>query len=532
MTADDVRHAPSPFTRRRFLQGTLGGMAGLATWLHGWPQLTAAPTAKDGASGQMIWAVHVTIAPSWFDPAETPGVVTPFMFMYAMHDAMVKPMPGNQMSPSLATQWRESDDGLAVDFDLRQGLKFHNGDPFTAEDVQFSFERYKGTGGALLKSKVKTVEIVNPHQVRFHLHEPWPDFMTFYGTLASGAGWIVPKKYVEKVGNDEFKNHPIGLGPYRFVNHQPGVELVLEANPDYWRKPPSVKRLVLKSVPEATTRLAMLKKQEADVAYALYGPLADEVNRDPSLKLEPVVIPATQWISIVDQYEPKSPWADQRVRLAANLAINREAINEAETLGHSVLTGSIIPRLFDYALPLESYAYDPKKAKQLLKEAGYPNGFDAGECSTDSVYAGVIEAVVNDLGAVGIRAKVRALERAAIYSLHKEKTAKNLTRMGSGAFGNAATRIEAFMESKGAQSFLKDPEIDAWYAQQALERDRQKREAILHKIQQKVYDEARFIPIWELGFLCASGPRVAVSGLGLIPVFIYSGPYEEVRLKG
>jgi peptide/nickel transport system substrate-binding protein len=108
---------------------------------------------------------------------------------------------------------------------------------------------------------------------------------------------------------------------------------------------------------------------------------------------------------------------------------------------------------------------------------------------------------------------------------------KNLTRQGSAAFGNAATRIETFMYSKGAQSFLKDPEIDTWYEQQAKERDRQKREAILHKIQQKAYDEALFGPFWELGFLCASGPRPAVSGLGMIPMFAYSAPLEEVRLK-
>jgi peptide/nickel transport system substrate-binding protein len=305
----------------------------------------------------------------------------------------------------------------------------------------------------------------------------------------------------------------------------------MEANTKYWRKPPNVKRIVFKNVPEATTRLAMLKKQEADIAYALYGPLAEEVQRDPSLKLEPVVIPSTQWISIVDQNDPKSPWADKRVRLAANMAINRQAINEADTLGYSVLTGSIIPRKFDFALPLESYAYDPKRARELLKEAGYPNGFDAGECSTDAVYASVIEAVVNDLGAVGIRAKVRAMERAAMYAAQSEKRLKHLTRQGSGAYGNAATRVEAFMTSKGTLSFLKDPQIDEWYAQQALELDRKKREGLLHRIQQKVYDEANFIPMWELGFLCASGPRVAVSGLGLISVFIYSAPYEDVRLK-
>ena len=145
--------------------------------------------------------MHVTIAPTWFDPAETSGVITPFMFLYAMHDALVKPMPGNPMAPSLATQWSESEDGLTYDFELRQGVKFHNGDPFTAEDVHYSFERYKGTGATELKKKVKAVEIVNPHHVRFRLHEPWPDFLTFYATPATGAGWIVPKNYTEKVGS-------------------------------------------------------------------------------------------------------------------------------------------------------------------------------------------------------------------------------------------------------------------------------------------------------------------------------------------
>ena len=116
---------------------------------------------------------------------------------------------------------------------------------------------------------------------------------------------------------------------------------------------------------------------------------------------------------------------------------------------------------------MEPYAYDPKKAKELLKEAGHPNGFDAGEFSCDAVYAGVIEGVVNDLGAVGIRAKVQPLERAAMQAAQREKKVKNLTRVGSGAPGNAATRIEAFMYSKGRQSFLKDPEIDQWFEQQS-----------------------------------------------------------------
>src|SRR5262245_59927357 len=109
--------------------------------------------------------------------------------------------------------------------------------------------------------------------------------MAFYGTLATAAGWIVPKGYVEEVGDDGFKKQPVGLGPYKFVSNTPGVELVLEANEGYWRKMPSVKRLVLKSVPEATTRAAMLKKVEVDVAYLLDAPAALELKRDSNFKV-------------------------------------------------------------------------------------------------------------------------------------------------------------------------------------------------------------------------------------------------------
>ena len=132
---------------------------------------------------------------------------------------------------------------------------------------------------------MKEVKIVDPHTVQFILKEPWPDFMAYYGTLASAAGWIVPKNYVEKVGKEGFLKHPIGLGPYKFVSMKPGLELVMEANEDYWRKVPSVKRIVFHSVPESTTRLAMLNRGEVDVAYLLDESLARSVQDDPKLKL-------------------------------------------------------------------------------------------------------------------------------------------------------------------------------------------------------------------------------------------------------
>src|SRR4029434_10946846 len=178
--------------------------------------------AAEKPDGEMRWALYVTLAPAWFDPGEvSAGNLTPFWVLYAMHDAVVKPMPGNLMSPSLAESWTVSPDQKTYEFKLRDGLKFHNGDPFTAEDVQMSFPRAKGP--KILHERVKEVEVASPTRVRFHLHQPWPDFMTFYGTMVSGAGWVVPKKYVEKVGDDGFKKAPVGLGPYKFVSNQPGI---------------------------------------------------------------------------------------------------------------------------------------------------------------------------------------------------------------------------------------------------------------------------------------------------------------------
>jgi peptide/nickel transport system substrate-binding protein len=451
------------------------------------------------------------------------------MFLYTLHDGLVKPMPGAAMAPSLAESWTQSRDGLTYEFVLRKGVTFHNGDPVTADDVKFSFERYKGGGATTLKARVAAVDVVDPHRVRFRLKQPWPDFMTFYGTPATGAAWIVPRKYVEKVGDDGFKKAPVGAGPYRFVSFNPGVELVVEAFEQYWRKPPAVKRLVFKAVSDETTRLAMLKRGEADIAYQLRGPLAEEIKRTPGLSLKPTLPTFTEWVVFTEQWDPKSPWHDRRVRLAANLAIDRKAINDAEYLGFGKVTASIIPRNFEFHWAPPTYPYDPARAKELLAEAGYPRGFDAGEISSDAVYAP--EAVANYLGAVGIRVKLRPLERAAFYKADQEKKLRNLVRTGSAAAGNAATRIEAFVLTGGIRAYGGYPDIDGLFREQASELDPKKREAILHRVQQLIHERVMFAPIIEPAFLNGVGPRVAESGLGLIAGHPYSSPYEDLKLK-
>jgi peptide/nickel transport system substrate-binding protein len=477
----------------------------------------------------MRWALYVTVPPAWFDPGEVVGVITPFWVLYALHDALVKPMPGNHLTPSLAESWTVSPDQTVYEFKLREGLKFHNGDAFTAEDVKFSFERAKGK---LLHAKVKEVVIVDPYRVRFVLHEPWPDFMIFYGTFASGAAWIVPKKYLESVGSEGFKKHPIGLGPYKFVSSTPGIDLVMEAFEGYWRKTPSVKRLVYKSVPEATTRMAMLKRGEVDLAYLLDAPMAEEVKRDPTLKLAFSGGIGTYYLDFFDMWDPKSPWADSRVRLAANLAIDRKGISLAETLGASPPTGNVVPRTFEFALPIDPYPYDPAKSKQLLTEAGYPNGFDAGDLYPWPPYFSAGEAITNDLNAVGIRTRVRTMERAAFYSALATKKLKGLCMCVVAVYGNAASRLSEIVPSDGAYAYGGYSDIDEMYKEQARESDRAKREALLHRIQQLLHERVRFGPIFDYVWPSGVGPRVADPALMLIDPYPWSAPLEEVRLKG
>ena len=483
-----------------------------------------------GPEGQLTWGVHVSLAPTWFDPAETPGIITPYMVLYALHDALVKPMPGQPKAPGLAESWSVSKDGLVYEFVLRKGVRFHNGDPVTADDVKFSLERYRGASAKILKDRVAGVDTPDAQHVRIRLKQPWPDFLTFY-TGATGAGWIVPRKYVEKVGDEGFKKAPIGAGPYKFVSFTPGVELVLEAFDQYWRKPPTVKRLVFRVIPDETTRLAALKRGEVDIAYSIRGELAEELQRTPGLALKPAVIQAPFWVYFADQWDPKSPWHDRRVRLAASLAIDRPSINQALTLGHSLLSGSIIPVAFEYFWQPPAPAYDPARAKKLLAEAGYPSGFDGGEYYCDSSYSNLAEAVTNSLQQVGIRTELHPLERAAFFKGYADKKFRNLIQGASGAFGNAATRIEAFVAGGGTYAYGSYPDIDGLFREQAAETDPARREAALHRIQQLVHEKVIYAPIWQLAFLNGVGPRVGESGLGLIQGHAYSAPYEDVTLK-
>jgi peptide/nickel transport system substrate-binding protein len=341
----------------------------------------------------------------------------------------------------------------------------------------------------------------------------------------------VPKHYVEQVGDEGFQRYPISLGPYRLVRHTPGVEVVLEAYDEYWRKAPSIKRVLMKGVPEGTTRLAMLKTGEADMALYLDGPLAEEVKRDPRFTLVDTRHPSIFWVEFADQWNPQSVWADRRVRQAVNYALDRQAINEAMCLGYCPPAGVIIPRAMDYALQVEPPPYDPSKARQLLAEAGYPTGFNTGEFVPMPPFFALGEAIVNHLKAVGIQVTMRPMERATFYTAWREKQLRGLFLTAVGASGNAATRVETFIYSKGAYAYGGYPDLDALFQQQQVERNPTTREALLHRIQQLTIERAMFAPLMDLRGLHGVGPRIAEHTINAIPLYPFPS-LEDVRLKG
>jgi peptide/nickel transport system substrate-binding protein len=219
------------------------------------------------------------------------------------------------------------------------------------------------------------------------------------------------------------------------------------------------------------------------------------------------------------------------VRLAASLAIDRDAINQAEMLGLGKPTAGFVPPQFDFALPVEAPKQDVKRAKQLLAEAGFPNGFDGGDLTPLPPYTSLGEAVGNFLGAVGIRTRVRSMERATFMSSWHDKKLKGLVIGATGAAGNAAARLEPFHTKQGLYAYGSLPEIDDLFQRQAREPDRKQREALLHQIQKIVHDQVLVAPIFQQGFLWGVGPRVEQPAAGLIQGFPYAGPPEELKLK-
>jgi peptide/nickel transport system substrate-binding protein len=371
---------------------------------------SSAPAA--GPKGQVTFAATTGAGwESWIDPhTDIPNgsVIT----VNLAWDSFVTKDANGKYIPSLAESWEIAEDWSKMDFYLKKGVKFHNGEPCTAEDVAFSLNRLMRDGcvhffNKEMNKNIDRVEIVDDYHVRIHLKAPYPGFLQrSFENMA-----IVPKDYIEKVGDEGFAAKPIGTGPFKIVEFNEAEEYIkFEAVQDHHRQTPSIKTLIFKRVPEATPRLAMLKTGEADVVH-LDAAHIPAVNKDPNLRIVWGKYNNAIDLTVMDLIHPEaSPWKDERVRLAASLAVDREVIADRIFHGSAEPWGSYLPPYMPgYDPTYEPDPYDPERAKKLLAEAGYPDGFDT--VVTSAPYTKTwIEPVVAQLAEVGIRAKLELVE--------------------------------------------------------------------------------------------------------------------------
>ncbi|HMH49354.1 MAG TPA: ABC transporter substrate-binding protein [Candidatus Acidoferrum sp.] len=356
-------------------------------------------------------------------------------------DVVLKPLWENLLSrdakgnliPMLAEKWQVADGGKTWRFQLRKGVQFHNGTELTAEDVKYTFTSLAREGSANSLAPefrlIKSMEVEGPHAITIRFEKP---FVTFGNRVTQGlfasVAYIQPKKYLESAGDQGAERHPVGTGPWKFVEHVRGDRIVFEAVENHWRATPHYKRLVFIKVPEPSTRMAMLRAGNADV-IEVGGEYVDELKK---VGIRTLVMPnvAAIWVILGGQwptkpsYDPKVPWAQpdaeraKKVRHALNLAVDKKAIIERVLGGVGTPVGTVNyypndPWISDALLKV---AYDPPKAKQLLAEAGYPTGFEVTMNLTPWPGRGFLpdvgEAVATYWEKVGIRVKRRPVDRA------------------------------------------------------------------------------------------------------------------------
>ena len=498
------------------------------------------PTPTDRGpepSGTLDYAWHTAFSPRWFDPSVNTSSVSQFATQYILHDALVKSMPGRPFFPSLAEEYTVADDFTSVNFVLREGLTFHDGSPLTTEDVKFSFENYSGSGASTLQDMTREIELVDDRSVTFHFNGPFLDFMLLYGSTATGAGWIVPSDYYQDVGAEGFLEAPIGAGPFRFVENQDNVNIVYEAFEDYWRKNPGVQTINFNAITDAATRYAGLSTGELDLANVMTSDLLETIESDPNVDLVPTTA-VPFWIEFMGYQDPESPFNDIRVREAVTLALDRTAINDGETGGGGEATGQWIPRQQQGALPAEPIEQDLDRARELMAEAGYADGFDVSALTPLPPYFSLGERVIQMLGEIGIRTELVQMDRGEFLAQVNNGTDANFEGIVvniSGAGGDAAVRVRNFAACGGAASRVCDPNIDEPFAEYEASTDPVEREELLNQIQQYIIDEHIFPYVYTLGLNMAQGPDVEQPGNEVwaqIPQYVYPGPWEDITVSG
>jgi peptide/nickel transport system substrate-binding protein len=406
---------------------------------------------------------------------------------------------GGKVVPGVAS-WKMTPDGKKIEFTLKKGVKFHSGDPLTTKDIQFGYERgkAKSSGVRTGTESVERIEIVDDY--RFNVYFKSPD--VFYIPLL-GSIPVISKNYYDRVGEDVFTRQPVGTGPYKMVAYRPGEYVDIERFEDYWGKKPPVKKARIHFIGEDTTRISKLMAGEADLISAVPFTDVRELEKAPNFKVVKLATNHPTRSILFGVNNPKMPWADKRVRLAMALAIDCTSI--IHTLNDvPIHLAALAPDELGYDPTVKPYPYDPKRAKALLAEAGYPNGFDVkfyyGIGGRVSMQQEIAEGVASYWEAVGIRTKLMGEETAA--SLARRRTAQKpdseYVALYTASFAGGADPTQPlnfYFSATSPNPVYTTPEISKVIAEGRSTMDDKKRAVLIKKAIKMITDDVGIIPV-------------------------------------
>jgi peptide/nickel transport system substrate-binding protein len=471
-------------------------------------------TAKVG--GTLIYATGtdaLTLDPQFVTDVPTSRAVM------QIHETLVKYDLDMNIVPSLAESWEISLDQLTWTFKLRKGVKFHDGTPFNAEAVKYTFDRIVDPATASPRKSsavmIKGVKVLDEYTVSFTTNKP---FGPFLAQLTAYNLAIMSPTVAKKLGK-KYSQDPAGTGPFKFESWAPGEKVVFARNDGYWGKRAHLDKVVFKVVPEDSTRVMLLLSGEADVVSSVPSVLLDRLNQSKDVRVIREKGFRTIYVGLNNRIKP---FDDIRVRKAVNHAINPEAIVNGVLKGVGTLGGSFeSPSIPGAIQGLKPYPYDPAKAKKLMAEAGYPDGFTTSFYTPTGRYLmdrQVAEAVQGQLKEVGIKAEIKAPDWGTLTALLDKYTEIPMFLMGKGSpTGDLDLTLNLTIKTGGRMNHFSyaNPKVDKMIEQQEGITDPKKRFQVLYDIQKVVYEECPAVIVFYEDQIFAR--RANVHGLEVYP---------------